>query len=219
MEMELNAGRSQALFELARKLGGTVPVGLGVLTKPERGHRMTRALQVVIEAAEAFQLIVVVCIKRFRIKRFRLNEDLLLASPSPEPKQLARVALRRLRSAFSIFWPLLGDVVARELSDGIRELAGELGPARVLDVLLQRAKPGRLRDRIQTEREAAYGWVGEVLGSGTARALMLNLVEWAHIGPLMTDPDSEETKTLPARTFAGRALRHCRRKVKAGNRT
>ena len=222
MEMELKSGQPQALFDLARKLDGAVPIRVGVLTKPERGDLLGQALQGVVKArpvplneemtaSEAFQVIVQAC-----IKQFRQNEDLLLASRSPEPLHQARVALRRLRSAFSIFKPLLGNDVARELSNGLRELAGQLGPARDLDVLLQRAKPGPLRDRLQTEREAAYDRVGEVLGSGTARALMLTLVEWVHIGSLLADPDTEETRTLPVRTFASRALSRFRRKVKEG---
>ena len=224
MEMELKSGQPQALFDLARKLDGAVQVRLGVLTKSERGHLLTQALRGVVKAGpvpldkemttlEAFQAIVQAC-----IKQFRLNEDLLLASRSSEPLHQARVALRRLRSAFSIFKPLLSADAARELSDGLRDLAGELGPARDLDVLLQRVKPGILRDRLQTEREAAYDRVEEVLGSGTTRALMLNLVEWIHSSSLLTDPDTEETRTLPARTFAGRALSRFRRKVKEGSR-
>lgn len=222
MEMELKSGQPQALFDLARKLDGAVPVRLGVLTKPERGDLLRQALRGVVKAgpvplddemttAEAFQVIVQAC-----IKQFRLNEDLLLVSRSPEPLHQARVALRRLRSAFSIFKPLLGNDAARELSDSLRELAGELGPARNLDVLLQRARPGPLRDRLQTEREAAYDRVGEVLGSSTARALMLNLVEWVHSGSLLANPDTEATRTLPVRTFAARALSRFRRKVKEG---
>ncbi len=170
MEMELKSGQPQALFDLARKLDGAVPVRLGVLTKPERGDLLRQALWGVVKAgpaalddemttAEAFQVIVQAC-----IKQFRLNEDLLLVSRSPEPLHQARVALRRLRSAFSIFKPLLGIDAARGLSDSLRELAGELGLARDLDVLLQRARPGPLRDRLQTEREAAYDRVREVLG-------------------------------------------------------
>lgn len=225
IEMELKSGQPQILFDLARKLDGSVPVRLGVLTKPERGYRLTQALQGAVKAgpvplnkemtaAEAFQVIVLAC-----IKQFRLNEDLLLASRSPEPLHQARVALRRLRSAFSIFKPLLVDDAARELSAGLQELAGELGPARELDVLLQRAKPGSLRDRLQTEREAAYERVAQVLGSGTARSLMLNLVEWVHIGFLLADADTEETRTLPACAFADRALSRFRRKVKENGRS
>lgn len=224
MEMELKSGQPQALFDLARKLDGAVPVRLGVLTKPERGDLLRQALRGVVKAGpvplddemttvEAFHDIVQAC-----IKQFRLNEDLLLASRSPEPLHQARVALRRLRSAFSIFKPLLGNDAARELSDSLRELAGELGPARDLDVLLQRARPGPLRDRLQTEREAAYDRVEEHLGSDKARALMLTLVECVHSGSLLAKPDTEETRILPVRTFAGRALSRFRRKVKEGGR-
>jgi CHAD domain-containing protein len=47
---------------------------------------------------------------------------------------------------------------------------------------------------------------------------MLILVEWVHSGSLLADPDTDETRTLPVRTFAGRALCRFRRKVKEGGR-
>ena len=224
MEMELKSGQPQALFNLARKLDGAAPVRLGVLTKSERGDLLTQALRGVVKAgpvplhkkmtaAAAFQVIVQTC-----IKQFRLNEDLLLASRLPEPLHQSRVALRRLRSAFSIFGPLLGADAGRALRDGLRDLAGALGQARDIDVLLQRAHPGVLRDRLQTEREAAYDRVEEVLDSGTTRALMLDLVEWVHSGFLPTGPDTEEAGCLPVRTFAVRALSRFRRRVKDGGR-
>jgi CHAD domain-containing protein len=205
-------------------LDSAAQVRLGVLTKPERGDLLRQALRAAVKsgpvplddemtAAEAFQAIVQVC-----IKQFRLNEDLLLTSRSTEALHQTRVALRQLRSAFSVFKPLLGAEAVRELCDGLRDLAGRLGPARELDVLLQRARPGLLRDRLQTEREAAYDRVEEELGSDKARALMLTLVEWVHSGSLLVNPDTEETRTLPVRTFAGRALSRFRRKVKEGGR-
>lgn len=223
MEMELKSGQPQALFDLARKLGGATPIRLGVLTKPERGNLLRQAQRAVVKAVpmpleddmtavEAFQVIVQAC-----IKQFRLNEDLLLASRSPKPLHQARVALRRLRSAFSIFKPLLG-ADAYELREGLRDLAGALGPARELDVLLRRARPGPLRDRLQTEREAAYDRVEEELGSVKARALMLTLVEWVQYGSFIVNPDLEETRTLSVRAFAGRAMSRFRRKVKEGGR-
>lgn len=224
MEMELKSGQPQALFDFARKLDGAAQVRLGVLTKPERGNllrqaqrRVVKAVPVPLEdemtAVEAFQIIVQAC-----VKQFRLNENLLLASRSPEPLHQARVALRRLRSAFSIFKPLIDTQSARELREGIRDLAGVLGQARDLDVLLQRAKPGPLRDRLKTEREAAYDRVEEELGSEKARALLLSLVEWVHSCSLLVNLDTEETRSMPVRTFAGRALSRFRRKVKEGGR-
>src|SRR3546814_11720663 len=93
-----------------------------------------------------------------------------------------RVALRRLRSAFSIFKPVIGGDAHTPLRDELRWLASELANARNLDVLLERAKPGALRDRIAASREAAYDAVGEVRASARVRALMRDLAAWGASG-------------------------------------
>ncbi|MBM3606029.1 MAG: inorganic triphosphatase [Alphaproteobacteria bacterium] len=224
LELELKAGSPQALFDLARTLDGEAAARLGVLTKSERGERLAQALSPAVKAgpvslapdmtaAEAFQAILQACIKHFRV-----NEDLLFPARAPEALHQARVALRRMRSAFSIFGPLLGTDAARDLRDRLRQLAAELGQARDLDVLLQRAQPGPLRDRLRTEREAAYDRVEEVLEAAATRGLMLDVTEWASSGPWLGEPDHEKDRNLSARAFAAHALKRFRRKVKKGGK-
>jgi triphosphatase len=224
LELEIRSGPPEAAFHLARRLDAQTPLRLGVLTKSERGDLLSQALRSFVKAksvplekemtaATALQTIL-----QAGIKQFRLNEDLLLASRLPEPLHQARVALRRMRSAFSTFKGLLGVDAARDVRDGLRELAAGLGHARDLDVLLQRARPGPLQDRLRSEREAGYDRVEEQLRSARTRALMLELVEWVHCGPWLTDPDTEKDRNLPARTFASHALDSLRRKVKKKGR-
>src|SRR3546814_2846157 len=88
----------------------------------------------------------------------------LLAGRDAGALHQVRVALRRLRSAFSIFNPVIGGYAHALLREELRWLASELADARNLDVLLERAKPGALRDRIAAAREAAYDAVGEEIG-------------------------------------------------------
>lgn len=222
-ELELKSGPPEALFRLAQQLNTIAPVKLGVLTKSERGYRLLEAARVShkaeavgleegLTAAQAFQAIVQSC-----IRQFRLNEDLLLATRAPEPLHQARIALRRLRSAFSIYRPMLGENGA-PLREELRWLAGELGEARDLDVLLGRAAEGPLFEQIRCGREAAYDRVAEVLGSDRARRLLLDLAEWLHSGPWLTDPEGETARSMPARDFASSALSRFRRKVRKAGR-
>ncbi len=102
-------------------------------------------------AAKAFQHIVQTC-----VRQFRLNENLLSDGRQPEALHQVRIALRRLRSAFSIFRAMLDQDVSPGLRDELRWLASELGEARNLDVLLARSQPGPLHDRLETARVAAY---------------------------------------------------------------
>lgn len=222
-ELELVSGPPQALFSLARRISATVPVSLGVLSKSERGYRLVGplprsvkadpvALTADMTAAEAFGQIVASC-----LRQFRLNEDLLLATRAAEPLHQARIALRRLRSALTIFRPMLGDHGAA-LRDELRWLAGELGEARDLDVLLPRAPEGPLRDRLRKAREAAHDRVADALSSGRARGLMLDLTEWTSAGDWLSDPAAVDARAMPARDFAAAALSRFRRKVRRGGR-
>ncbi|MGO7092975.1 CHAD domain-containing protein, partial [Rhizobium leguminosarum] len=77
----------------------------------------------------------------------------------------ARVALRRLRSAFSLFKPLLMGDEPKRIQEELRWLAGVLGEARNLDVLLMKAKDSDLRAKLKDARNNAYDDAVEALGS------------------------------------------------------
>ena len=223
IELELKSGAPAALFALARKIDATAPARLGVLTKAERGNRLTGPLETVAKAEplkladhssteEAFRTVMNSC-----IRHFRLNEAILLVNRNAAALHQSRVAIRRLRSAFSIFKPMIGNAGA-DLREEFRWLASELGDARNLDVLLERARPGQLRDRIVVARETAYDQVCEVLASPRGRLLMLDFAEWAAgdtwAGSVIGDAGRDQS----ARKFAIKALNHFRRKVKKEGR-
>lgn len=218
-ELELLEGPPAALFALARDLGAAAALRLGVLTKSERGYRLIGpaptaikaepvALDPDLTAAEAFQRIARSC-----LRQFRLNEDLLRASRAAEPLHQARVALRRLRSALSVFRPLHGthgDALQQEL----RWLAQQLADARDLDVLLARAPAGPLQDRLRAAREAACDSALQQVESQRARRLMLDLAEWLAQGAWLTDPDHQAARDQAAGDFAALALSRLRRKLR-----
>lgn len=223
IELELKSGVPAALFALARRIDAAAPARLGVLTKAERGHRLTELLETAAKAEpvklsdhistqEAFRTVVNSC-----VRHFRLNEAIFLLDRNAAALHQSRVAIRRLRSAFSIFKPMIGSTGA-DLREGFRWLSSELGDARNLDVLLERAGPGQLRDRIIVAREIAYDRVCEVLSSPRVRLLMLDFAEWAAgdtwAGSIVGDANSEKS----ARKFAIKALNRFRRKVKKDGR-
>jgi len=221
IELELKSGDPAALFAFARKLDAVAPVRLGVLTKSERGYRLTGPLPTMAKAeavkladdmtaAQALRQIMQSC-----IRHFRLNEAILLGNRDADALHQARIALRRLRSAFSIFKPMIGNDGAA-LREGLRWLASQLGEARNFDVLLERAEPGALHDRIAMAREAAYARVQEALSSPRARTLMLDLAEW--VAGSDRPAFHDENGARPARLFAVNALDRLRRKVRRGGR-
>jgi len=222
-ELELKSGDPAALFALARKLDAAAPVRLGIQTKAERGYALLAPIMTAykaepvllshdITAARAFQHIVRAC-----LRQFRLNEDLFLTGHAPEALHQARVALRRLRSAFSIFMALLDDGVGAGLRDELGWLARELGEARSIDALLERAPPGALRDHLETARQTAYARVDATLAAPRVRKLMLELTQWIMSGAWLAA--AADRRDQPARAFAGAALDRLRRKVKKHGRT
>jgi inorganic triphosphatase YgiF len=225
IELELKSGEPAALFALARRLDAIAPVRLGVLAKSERGYRLSKAHAPAVKAgrvtlsndmtaADAFRTVVHAC-----IRHFRLNEALLAQSRDADALHQARVALRRLRSAFSIFKPIPGGSEVGRLQWELRCLASELGKARNLDVLLERTEPGDLRDRIATTRETSYDRVVEALADPRARTLMLDLAQWTSTGDWLGVHESGGARIRPVREFASRALDRLRRKVKKDGRS
>jgi len=223
LELELKQGDEAELFAFGRRIDAVAPVRLGVETKAERGYRllgpavtMVKAAPIRLDgdmtAAQAFRRIVQSC-----VRQFRLNEALLAAGRDPEALHQARVALRRLRSAFSIFKPMTGGSGA-DLREGLRWLASEFGDARNLDVLLERAPVGVLHDWIATAGGAAYDRVGDALSSPRARRLMLDLAEWTALDDWLGAAGGKADGGQPARGFAMAVLRRFHRKVKRGSR-
>jgi inorganic triphosphatase YgiF len=224
VELELKGGNPAALFMFARKLDAAISVRLGVLTKAERGYALLKPVAKAFKAGpvmlnhdmtatQAFQNIIQNC-----LRQFRLNEDILLVQPTPEALHQARVALRRLRSAFSIFKALVDDDIGVGLRDELRWLATELGEARSIDALLARAPPGALQDRLEAARQTAYAHMNHILASSRVRGLMLDLTQWSVSGAWLGTTDASDRRNQPAREFASIALDHLRGKVKKDGR-
>lgn len=219
IELELKIGNPADLFGLARRIAEVAPVRLGVLAKSDRGYALTEAprncfraapiaLSADIDAAGAFKRIVQAC-----IRQYRLNEDGLVARRDPLALHQARVAIRRMRSAFSIFKPMIGDDGAA-LRDELRWLASQLGDVRDLDVLVDAAPAGLLRDQIGAARAAAYDDLLATLDTKRARTIMIDVADWLAQGRWTGGEDRKVDGNQPARAFAASALARLRRRIK-----
>jgi inorganic triphosphatase YgiF len=220
MELELKDGRRRDLFALARRVEEIVPVRFGIRSKAERGFALLEEqrqackaerlhLEPSLRAAAFFHAIAASC-----FRQYRLNEDILLHHRNAEALHQARVGIRRLRSALTLFKPLLaGDEPAR-LKDEFRWLASVLGEARDLDVLLGKATDTDLRSRLSTARESAYDGVLETLASPRARSLMLDFNEWLHCDDAPAPPEQEQQRKMPAPEFAAIVMDRMRKKLK-----
>ncbi len=189
IELELEGGTARPLFDFARRLDRVVPLRLAALSKAERGYalaedridRPAKGEPVTLDpngtTGEAFQVIARSC-----LRQFRRNEDILLRTGDAEPLHQARVGLRRLRTAFSLFKPLTaGEDRADLLRAELRWLAVELGKLRNLDVLIAQADP-MLHEQLAVARDRLFEQVREALNSTRSRALMIDLAEWLAFG-------------------------------------
>jgi len=219
IELELKSGEPHALFELTRELDALVSLRLGVMTKSERGYRLldavaesakagSIALSADLSVEDGFAAIASACMRQYRI-----NEDILLRRRSPDALHQARVGLRRLRSALTLFKPVVADDRHSYFGDELKWLAAELGDARDLDVLYDRARSNELRIAIARLRESAYGALEDTLGSARARALMIDLAEWIAVGAWRDAEDRAEGQTSTGE-FAAHALEKSFRKFK-----
>lgn len=220
LELELKDGSPPALFALARTLAKSAKLRIGILSKSERGYdlvegrrqRAFKAEPILLDrhgtVGEAFCAIVQSC-----IRHFRRNETLLLASGDADAVHQARVGLRRLRSAFSLFKHLVrDDSVADRLRGELRWLAGSLGDVRNLDVLLKHTE-GTIHRRLARERTKALKHAQEALNSDRALTAVLDLTEWLAIGGWK---DREAAKAAIAPAATALLDRHYRRLRKSG---
>jgi triphosphatase len=225
VELELKAGSPEALFGLARTLGGFAPLQLSTLSKAQRGYDLlardndrpvnSQAISLTsgINSSKGFQAIAYAC-----LHQFRLNQSILLRAKNPEALHQARVGLRRLRSALSIFRDMLADDRFDHIQSELHWIASELDMARDIDVLLAGRHDERVQEKLQVAQAQAYADATGALTSPRLRILMLDLVEWITIGKWLTAPVDRMIIERPLDAFAADVLDRCRRGVKRRGR-
>ena len=240
-ELELKSGEPDYLYELAQKIceeSAATPV---FVSKGAHGYRLAESLDDApargltlhferdVSVADAFQTIVDAC-----LNQFSLNEELLETAINSEAVHQARVAIRRLRAAFSMF----KDAVVGEDADAARRdlkwLSKLLGEARDLDVFLENPMkqvalehpdvPGvrELARRLESMRDRARHRLDGALHSDRFRALLLGVARCAHHGAWRRGDDGRFTDfaldTLEQRLDSVRRKRKAARGLDAHKR-
>jgi len=159
-------------------------------------------------AGEAFQAIAVSC-----LCRFKRSEALLARGGDPEALHRARIALRQLRTALSIFRPICEDDRFAHHAVELRWLAATMNEARDLDVLIARldAPPPTLT----AARERACAHALAAFASARTSKLVRELVEWLADGVWL---EVRNPADVTAAEFASTALDRLRRKLREKGR-
>lgn len=218
LELELRTGKQASLFAIAQELGRVVPLHVGVLSKEERGRMLARGafghenkakaidLRKKMDAGQVFALIVYEC-----VRHFRLNEALIIEERDPDALHQARVAIRRLRTALSLFQPAIQQGSLVPLREELRGFIAPFGDARNLDVFLDTHGPelrASERRKLTTARDEAYDQVVETLMAQRSRDMLLDLIEWTVSANWRKDAAS-----APIGKFAARRLNAAWRNV------
>jgi len=147
LELELKSGPSSAVFDAAKAVLQDAPFRFSPFGKAERGYRFAEG-QAPEETEPYFADAVTFSpgvsvelafrdVLRSCLVQISENRIAVLASEAPEGPHQLRVGLRRLRSAFRLFKPILNPVTMMPLDATARTVANEAGAMRDLDVLVE----------------------------------------------------------------------------------
>lgn len=228
LELELKAGEPRALYALARELSDLAPVRLSLTSKGDRGYRLASPaaprrqthppLLPEMSVAEAFSAVLRSC-----LVHIVTAADDFRDKASAECIHQTRVGVRRTRTALKIFQPAVEDDQTAALDAELRWLAGELGPARSLDVFQHEMfapeavsdpeTAGKYGRRLEETRKAAYDRAAAALNSAQFSRLTLELALWVEDGAWWRthDPARRERLDSPIGVFAVDALDRLRR--------
>lgn len=230
VELELKDGPCSGLFDIARSLSKTAPLYLSFEGKASQGRQLqegseTAARRYVrvklkrkMTTAEAFQ-----SIARAAVSQISANAQLLRDTGGSDALKQLRVAVRRLRSAFSTFGKVVADARSEDLKSELKWLGSACNEARDLDVFAndnaqlveRRAVGGKtLGSAVGAARKKAHAKAAAAVGSGRFRDLVLELTAWIETGDWLSDETRERLRETPAIGFAKDALSLRRRKLK-----
>jgi len=222
-ELELRSGEPRQLFDLALRLQKDMPARLMTTSKSQRGYALADgsalapqkarplALPLDASAGEAFQAIARSCVGQLLV-----NQDCLIETHAPEAVHQMRVALRRLRSAMSVFKGFLDTPQTLALREEMRWLLGHLGAARDIDVFIGEIldpladvygdEPGflALRNDFIAQKQVSYDIAMQIMSMPRFTQLMLALGNWTEGGDWRHSDDPERRAHLdrPARDLA-----------------
>jgi len=238
VELELKQGQAADLFKLAKVLAHEAPVQLAVKSKADRGYALltaekatpVKAMPVAFAAEsnvqDAFQIVA-----RAGLHQLVANQSLMLAGDAEALHQM-RVALRRLRTAISLFSDMLTDPQTEALKSELKWITAELGPAREFEVFLKRVglvTDGGRRDlglaqvsqELRQKRGDAFARARAAVESSRFRDLAIETAAWIKTGNWTRNLE-DSTATLRQRPFAAVAAeqlhRGCKKLLKRGKR-
>jgi len=233
IELELKYGYRAALFELARMIVEIVPVQLALASKSERAYdliedkprRFFNAKDIALlpgtTTAQAFQAIACDCLRQL------IANVPLMHRRNPEALHQMRIALRRLRTAISVFSEIVRDGQIDRIKAELKWLNGELSLTRDLDVLLDEVIKPQIRQHpshrglkglycsFARQRLQSYQRAEKTVRSQRFCKLLIETFAWIEIGEWVTATNeaARQHREWPIELFAADQLSWRRRKI------
>ena len=238
VELELKHGYRAALFELARMIVEIIPAHLTLTAKSKRGYDLiqdepqqfflAQRIELVpgTTAAQAFQSVAAGCLDQL------IANAPLVDARNPEALHQARIALRRLRTAISIFSDIVRDGQVGRIKTELKWLNNELSPARDLDTLLDevvkplcREHPGHrglksLHFSFSRQCLRDYKRADNAMNSMRFCRLLIEIFAWIEVGEWITTTDelARLRREWPIETHAAEQLSRRHKKIKKRSR-
>ena len=169
----------------------------------------------------AFQIIARACLHQIVANQNPTRDG------DPEGVHQARVGLRRLRAAISLFGGMLLDPQSGTIKRELKWITGELGPARELDVFIKGVvtpatagksqQPGvaTLTRDLRRRRREAFGRARSAIESDRFRMLVLDIAAWIEAGDWTRNADelARAIRDQPIATAAAAEMERRRKKI------
>lgn len=231
IELELKSGDTDALFDLARMIAEELPVRLDNRSKAERGYALAAGirprpvkagqspLKPGMAVDEALVALAFDC-----LAHLQANERGVIEGRNLEYRHQARVALRRLRSLFRTFAPIIPAAPFAEFIDKMKLLAATIGEARNLDVFVSETLPMAgnadhpgmlaLKRRTQLARRKTRQAARRAISEKSHALLMLRFTAALMNLARTSAPAQRKAASVPLAEFANEALSRQHAKVR-----
>jgi triphosphatase len=229
LELELKDGEPGALYALAEDLAELAPIRLAFDSKSERGYRLiadqiggARKAEGMAVSPNMTTAVAFACIAHACLVQLAGNAQALRRARRADSLHQARIGLRRLRSAMTVFKSVVADEAFEGLRAECKWATGELNLARNLDVFLAKVSAAAAQDptlnayveRLGQARTAAYDRALAALSSARFSRFLLRSALWIENGSWLSDPDCGPRRERPIGAFAAEALDHLRKAVR-----
>jgi triphosphatase len=163
IELELQRGKLADLFDGARELTRTLSARIAFKSKSQRGYELIdgthyapvkgKAIDLPLDAItrDAFKIVGIACLGQI------IGNEAAVLQNDPEGVHQMRVGLRRLRAGMSLFSDLVRDPQTAAIKSELKWLGAELGPARELEVLVNRVIAPIKKQRVPWEGVPSLG--------------------------------------------------------------